>query len=137
MTVKHIDHLNLSVVNFDETADWYKRMFGFNVVETGTESGQPWGVIRSGDAMLCIYQRPDWKRYDKDELGEQGLQRIAHFAFRITDREQWDETLKREKPQLYYGGVNQYLHSTSWYVRDPNGYSIEVACWENDTPSFS
>lgn len=137
MTVKQLDHLNLSVINFDQTADWYKRMFGFEIVEQGTQDGQPWGVIKGGDAMLCIYQQPKWKAYDKDELGEQGVQRIAHFAFRITDREAWEDTMKREKPKLYYGGEIGYPHSSSWYVKDPNGYYIEVALWENDTPLFS
>ncbi|MCB9895948.1 MAG: VOC family protein [Planctomycetes bacterium] len=136
MQVKHLDHLNLSVANFEETAGWYQRMFGFEVVERGIQDGEPWGVIRGGDAMLCIYQRPNWKRYDKDELGEAGQHRIAHFAFRITDRAAWEAVLKRENPKLYYGGINEYPHSTSWYVRDPNGYSIEVALWNNDSPSF-
>ena len=136
MQVKHIDHLNLSVVNFQQTADWYKRMFGFEIVEQGTQDGEPWGVIRSGDAMLCIYQHPDWRTYDKEALGDDGTQRIAHFAFRLTDRAGWDAVLKRENPKLYYGGVNEYPHSTSWYVRDPSGYHIEVAIWNNDSISF-
>ena len=77
MQVKHLDHLNLSVADFEETADWYRRMFGFEVVERGIQDGEPWGVIRGGDAMLCIYQRPDWRIYDKDALGDAGQHRIA------------------------------------------------------------
>jgi catechol 2,3-dioxygenase-like lactoylglutathione lyase family enzyme len=136
MQVKQLDHLNLSVINFDQTADWYRRMFGFEIVEQGIWKGQPWGVIRGGDAMLCIYQHPDWRPYDKEAVGDQGFQRIAHFALRITDRKHWEAVMKREKPKLYYGGEVGWAHSTAWYVRDPNGYEIEVALWENDTPTF-
>ena len=35
MKVKHLDHLNLSVASFEKTSDWYQRVFGFAVVESG------------------------------------------------------------------------------------------------------
>ena len=58
MQVKHLDHVNLTVRSFDETVDWYRRIFGFEIVEEEVEDGVRWGVIRSGDAMLCIYEHP-------------------------------------------------------------------------------
>lgn len=136
MQVKHLDHLNFSVVNFEETADWYARVFGFEIVEQGIEDAQPWGVIRTGDAMLCIYQHPELKPYDKRALAKSGSHCIAHFAMRITDRDAWVKTVKREKLKLYYGGEIAYPHSTSWYVKDPNGYDIEVALWNDDEVNF-
>ncbi|MCA8946658.1 MAG: VOC family protein, partial [Planctomycetes bacterium] len=60
MKVKQLDHLNLSVINFEQSAEWYKRVLGFEIVEQGIQDGQPWGVIKNGDAMLCIYQHPEW-----------------------------------------------------------------------------
>ncbi|MFI5403950.1 MAG: VOC family protein, partial [Planctomycetota bacterium] len=57
MTVTRLDHLNLTVRDFDETASWYGRVFGFEVVEKETDAqGRPWGVLRAGDALLCIYE---------------------------------------------------------------------------------
>jgi RimJ/RimL family protein N-acetyltransferase len=53
-----LDHLNLTVANFKETAAWYERVFGFQVIEEGMEPDGPWGVLRSGDIMLCIYESP-------------------------------------------------------------------------------
>lgn len=136
MQVKHIDHLNLSVRNFDETADWYARVFGFEIVEQGIQEGEPWGVIRNGDAMLCIYQHPDWREYDKAGLAEEGRLHISHFALRITDRKDWEAVVEREALPLYYGGEVNWPHSTAWYVRDPNGYEIEVALWDAGAPKF-
>ena len=135
MQVKQLDHLNLSVINFEETAGWYKRMLGFEIVEQGIQHGQPWGVIKNGDAMLCIYQHPEWGVHDKDAMGEAGYQRVAHFALRITDRAQWEAVMKREKPKLYYGGEVNWPYSTAWYIRDPNGYEIEIALWD-EGPNF-
>ena len=70
MEVRNIDHLNLAVGNFDETAAWYGRVFGFEKVEEGLQDGVRWGVIRA------------------------------------------------------------------WYIQDPTGYEIEVACWNDDTIRF-
>ena len=135
MNVKQLDHLNLSVINFEQTAEWYGRMLGFRVVERGVQHGQPWGVLKNGDAMLCVYQHPEWGAHDKDAIGAAGFQRVAHFALRITDRTQWEEVMRREKPELYYGGEVNWAHSTAWYIRDPNGYEIEIAHW-HDGPRF-
>ena len=37
MKVKQLDHLNLSVQDLDESIDWYRRVFGFSVVEEGNK----------------------------------------------------------------------------------------------------
>ena len=85
MKVKHIDHLNLSVRSFAETAAWYERVFGFAVVEDGMYNGRPWGVLLSGDAMLCAYEDPSRACLDGEELKARGLHGVNHFALRITD----------------------------------------------------
>ncbi|MBK8206867.1 MAG: VOC family protein [Planctomycetes bacterium] len=135
--VKHLDHLNLSVRNFDQSADWYRRVFGFEVVEKGVYQGQPWGVLKGGDAMLCVYEHAELKHEpDADALANAGFHRIAHFGLRITDRAAWEATVKREGLTVHYGGAYEWPHSTSWYIDDPTGYSIEVALWNDDTPNF-
>ena len=52
MKATRLDHLNLTVRDFEETAAWYGRVFGFEVVERETdERGRLWGVLRAGDAL--------------------------------------------------------------------------------------
>jgi len=136
MNVKQLDHLNLSVKDFAETADWYGRVFGFEVVEQGTYQGQPWGVLKGGDAMLCVYQHPELREPDPDAIEQAGFHRVAHFGLRITDREAWEQTVKRERIPVHYGGVYEWPHSDSWYISDPTGYTIEVALWHDDRVQF-
>ncbi|MHC4223605.1 MAG: VOC family protein [Planctomycetota bacterium] len=136
MKVKQLDHLNLSVQSFSETADWYGRVFGFEVVEDEVDQGMRWGVIRSGDAMLCIYEHPELEFADPDAIRDKGLHGIKHFGLRITDRESWEETVKREGIELNYGGPVRWPHSTAWYVTDPTGYLIEAALWDDDEARF-
>ena len=35
MTIKHLDHLNLTAANLEESLQWYRDVFGFEVVEKG------------------------------------------------------------------------------------------------------
>lgn len=136
MNVKHLDHLNLSVSNFKESADWYHRIFGFEIVEEGKYRGSPWGVLKSGDAMLCIYEDPVRKYFDGDDLRSKGMHGINHFALRIVDKKNWEKTIARENVEVYYGGAYRWSHSTSWYIKDPTGYDIEVVNWDDDKAQF-
>ena len=138
MQVKHLDHLNLSVRDFDETAAWYGRVFGFAPVEQGVQEGVRWGVIRAGEAMLCIYEHPELEHLDADTVRrEHGVHSVAHFGLRITDRAAWEATVDRENLEVRFGGPIEWPHSTAWYVHDPTGYEIEVALWADDRVRFA
>ena len=137
MKVKQLDHLNLSVSNFDETVGWYGRIFGMELVEDGVQDGVRWGVIKGGDAMLCIYEHADLKFRDADAMQKRGYHAISHFGLRITDQEEWEAVIKAEKLEVHYGGLIAWPHSYAWYITDPTGYTIEVALWHADTVAFS
>lgn len=137
MQVQQIDHLNLSVASFEESAGWYGRVFGFEIVERGIYEGQPWGTLRSGDAMLCIYQHPELAIRTDDSVEASTHQRIAHWGLRVTEREAWEAIVEREQLTVKFGGAYRWPHSTSWYVVDPNGYTIEVALWDDNQIRFS
>lgn len=137
MKVKQLDHINLSVKDFDESVDWYRRAFGFDLVEENVRDGVRWGVLRSGEAMLCIYEHPTLNYLDRFELVAEGLHGMAHFALRITDQEEWLAVVDREHLPILYNGAVDWPHSTSWYVNDPTGYEIEVALWDDDRIAFS
>lgn len=134
MSVKHLDHLNMTVSNLDESKDWYKRVFGFEEVESGLRNGLKWAILKSGEAMLCIYEYVDlagphdWTKPDRHT--------INHFGLRITDRRKWEETLKRENLSVLYGGEVSWNNSSSWYLHDPTGHEIEVALWDDDCVKF-
>lgn len=135
-TVRHLDHLNLSVRSLRETAEWYDRVFGFQVVEEGIRDGRPWGVLRAGDAFLCVYEHPELDYVEPDEQRRRGQHALSHFALRITDGAAFEATVERERLATYWGSPVRYPHSTSWYVRDPTGYEIEVALWDGDQARF-
>jgi lactoylglutathione lyase len=136
MTVAHLDHLNLTVRDLDETVAWYRRVFGFDVRETGTYKGAPWAILSSGEALLCLYEYPERELLDSAALTERRIHGLSHFGLRITDRAEWEAMLEREQIPVEYGGVVRWPHSDSWYVMDPTGYEIEVALWDGDQVAF-
>ncbi len=136
MAVRHLDHLNLSVNDFDETVAWYGRVFGFELVEETVTDGVRWGVIRSGDALLCIYEHGDREYFDRFQLADRKQHGLAHFALRIDDPDGWLEIARRENLTINYDGEITWPHSRSWYINDPTGYEIEVVRWQNDTIAF-
>jgi catechol 2,3-dioxygenase-like lactoylglutathione lyase family enzyme len=133
MSVKHLDHLNMSVANLAASTDWYGRVFGFQKVEGGVIEGRPWAILRSSDALLCLYEHKQRKVPDPEQHGHHGL---SHFGLRIDDRAAWEATVNREKVEVAYGGAHPWPHSTAWYVTDPTGYEIEVALWDGDRVQF-
>lgn len=137
MNVKHLDHLNLSVSDFAATADWYGRVFGFEVVEEAVdERGVHWGVLRAGDALLCVYEHPTLSLVDSDASRSQGRHALSHFGLRVEDRAAWEALLEREGIEVNYGGAVRWPHSMAWYVNDPTGWEIEVVHWDDDHVSF-
>jgi catechol-2,3-dioxygenase len=136
MQVKHLDHLNLTVNDFNATKEWYARVFGFSSVEEGVRNGKPWGILRAGEALLCVYENPTRTFLDGDELERKEIHGVNHFSFRIQDRDQWEEVIRKEKIHVHYGGAYEYPNSTSWYINDPTGYEIEVVLWNEDTVKF-
>ncbi len=135
MQIKHLDHINMTVQNFKASADWYQRVFGFEVVEEGVQDCRPWGIIKSGEAMLCMYESPARSFDNRFDLAKRGRHGVSHFAFRIQDRKAWTDTVAEQKLEILYDGEIVWPGSSSWYLVDPTGYEIEVALWKNDTIS--
>lgn len=48
----------------------------------------------------------------------------------------WESIVRDHRLPTYYGSPLRYPHSTSWYVKDPSGYMIEVALWDEDRVEF-
>ena len=127
-----LDHLNFTVSDFEESVDYYKSRFGFSLVEKGTTiEDRPWGILKAGETMLAISEQPDLKK-----LMPEDHHRINHFGFRLSDENAWLETLDEFNMKTYYGSPVRYPNSTSWYVSDPNGYTIEVSIWKNNEVKF-
>lgn len=137
MSIKQLDHLNMTVSDLDETIRWYGDVFGMEVVESGERAEGPWAILKGGDAMLCVYEDPNRRspsRFGRDAKEDHV---IYHFGFRIEDRAAWLAKVEEHGLVLEFGGETDYPFSTSWYVSDPTGYGIEVVLWDADEVRFA
>ena len=117
-----IDHLNITVKNLDKSLDYYKRIFGFEVMESGDYNGTPYKIIGiSNKGMLCMYENKDLVIKNNN---------IGHFGFNIEFTEDIVEMLEKENADVrYYNGdaIIQYPKSKSIYIHDPDGNQIELS----------
>jgi 4-hydroxyphenylpyruvate dioxygenase-like putative hemolysin len=128
MQISNIDHLNLTVADFDTSVDWYQRVLGFELVEEDVQDGTRWGVIRQGDAMLCIYQFEDCRLEDRFAMRKMGLHGINHFGLRITDQDAWEKVIARENIKVLYDGPIRWPHSKFGILRTQPGTKSKFPC---------
>ncbi|MCJ8277348.1 MAG: VOC family protein [Bdellovibrionales bacterium] len=94
-----LDHINMTVKNLKESVQWYQKVFGFELVETGKSSaGKDLAIIRSGDSMLCLYEYGDLKHPSSSTE----THKTYHFGFRIKDRKEWEEIMEKEEVKVHH-----------------------------------
>jgi catechol 2,3-dioxygenase-like lactoylglutathione lyase family enzyme len=120
LKVKSVDHLNLSVKNLKESVDFYQKHFGFEVFEEGLgfKSNKPYKIIGiSGKMMFCLYEFGD----DLNPVG------LNHIGINIDNFEEAIKYINDLGLDLQYGGIIEYDNSRSLYLKDPNGYEVELS----------
>ena len=114
-----IDHVNMKVKNLEQSIEFYKNLFGFEIKqeENPNKIDAPSKIIGNDTIKLCMYEIPD--------MSPEGG--IAHFGFNIVN---FDETIAKCNElgvEILYGGIVDWEKSRSVYIVDPSGYEIELS----------
>ena len=130
-----LDHVNITVDDLTESINWYGKAFEFQLAERGvTSERRPWAIVANNDFMICMsehkFRKPAAENQDVDH------HRLFHFGIRVADVKTWEERVTAMRLKLFYGGVNEYPNSKSWYIRDPSGHLIEVSYSGNQPLKF-
>jgi methylmalonyl-CoA/ethylmalonyl-CoA epimerase len=81
-------HVGISVPNAEESAAWYHKMLGFEVVTRMNQGSMVVVHIRRGNCYIELFQvagakpLPDYRRDPTADFGVHGL---VHFAFQVSD----------------------------------------------------
>lgn len=130
-----LDHINLTVNNIEETIEWYAKVFDLKLLENGINNeNNRWAIIGRNDSMICMTEQKNRLSPSIEEIEQ--YHQINHFGFRVPDRKTWEDKINKHKLKLYYGGINEYPNSCSWYVKDPTGYTIEVSYTNSEILKF-
>lgn len=117
LNVTGIDHLNMDVKDLKETVEFYQKLFGFEVIKEQPEQDSK--IIGNEKVKLCLYENPDLNEYKKNGFN--------HFGFHINNFEEVIEKCTELGIEIFYGGPIKWEKSSSIYIKDPNGYEIELA----------
>lgn len=120
LNFKGIDHINLNVSNLNNSIEFYKKVFGFEIHEEGNSpmSGAPYAIIgKSNVGFLAIYE-------SKNSLQNS---RVNHLGFNIDNFEEAVNFLKAENVKIADYGVVDYPDSKSVYILDPDENEIELS----------
>jgi catechol 2,3-dioxygenase-like lactoylglutathione lyase family enzyme len=122
--VNAIDHLNITVSDLQASADFYGRLFGFEIAEDCRQDERPYVIMgRAGVGWLALHAQTD------ESAPEGG--RINHWGFVVDDFDGLQDNLQSLGADVLYtdrwpGGVVEYPRSRSLYVADPDGNEIEL-----------
>ena len=117
LTTAGIDHLNLDVKNLDQTVEFYNKLFGFTILKEQPEENSK--IIGNENVKLCLYQKDGFDYFEKNGFN--------HFGLHIKNFEDVMQKCKELGLEVYDGGPIEWESSSSIYIKDPNGYEIELA----------
>ena len=110
-----MDHVNMTVKNLEESVEFYKNLFGFEIKKEQPEDKSK--IIGNDNIKLCLYENSQMK--------PEGA--IAHFGFHVENFDEIMEICKSLGVTVYYNGPIQFEKSRSIYISDPSGYDIELS----------
>ncbi len=125
-----IQHAGIHVNSYEETYEWYHRVFGFEEMPTSGKSPFGGGVfpkmrwIRLGDFFLEVYEVQNAEPYSLVDL-EFSIG-VKHINFEIEDLQGWLEYIKQfdDVEIMVYNRYSE--NAAAVYVKDNNGILVEV-----------
>jgi methylmalonyl-CoA/ethylmalonyl-CoA epimerase len=129
--IKH-HHVALSVPNAEESAAWYKKMFGFEVVTKMTQGEGDKKMfivhIKRGDCYIELFQVTGAKplpEYRRDPTADLGVHGTVHFAFQVPDVPAAVKELKAKGAEIAMGPVDT-PGVAFVFIRDNSGITFEL-----------
>ena len=122
-------HVGISVPDAEESAEWYKKMLGFEVVTRMNQGGGMTVVhISRGDCYIELFQidgakpLPEYRRDPSEDLRVHGT---VHFAFQVSDAAAAVKELKAKGAEIAMDLVDTPGVAFA-FIRDNAGNCFEL-----------
>lgn len=121
MDIKHIDHVGLNITDLERSAEWYPRVFGFEIINKWTTT---W-MVGNGLNRLGLFQRPDAKTVENLD----NKIAMTHLAFQ-TDAEGFTAAQAELKALgvPFDPPVDSGI-AFSLFIADPYGHELEITTY--------
>lgn len=127
-------HVGISVPNAEESASWYQKMLGFEVVTRMNQgSGMTVVHIKRGNCYIELFQvagakpLPEYRRDPSEDLRVHGT---VHFAFQVSDVAGAVKELKEKGAEIAMDPVDTPGVAFA-FVRDNSGNCFELIQYKN------
>lgn len=122
-------HVSLSVRDRDRSADWYCRIFGFNVLEKIEEEKYVETVlVHPTGAILCLQQH----RANQGETFDPSRTGGDHLAFKVSSRDELDEWRARlAELGVTHSPIVDAHYGSVLCLKDPDEIQLELFYREN------
>ena len=124
--VDHLDHIALTVADLRRSVDWYHSVLG---LERRFEQWETPVMMCAGNTCIALF--PDVQSHSGSGVyTPPGRIGVRHFAFRI-DRDMFAHAREvlRERG-IDFDFENRDDIALSLYLRDPDGYLVELTTYE-------
>jgi len=122
-------HIGISVPNAEESAAWYHKMLGFEVVTRMNQGAQMTVVhIKRGNCYIELFQIAGAKplpEYRRDPSADLRVHGTAHFAFQVSDVVAATNELKAKGAEIAMSPVDT-PGVVFAFIRDNSGNCFEL-----------
>ena len=127
-------HIGISVADAEESAAWYKKMLGFEVVTRMNQGDEMTVVhIKRGNCYIELFQVEGAKRlpeYRRDPSEDLRVHGTAHFAFQVSDVIAAIKELKAKGAEIAMEPVDT-PGVVFAFIRDNTGNCFELIQYKN------
>ena len=135
MEIRRLDHAALLVKDVERSRRFYGQALGMEEVSRPSNFNFPGAWFRKGSAEIHLIGEAEPGRaaqiqpggYRPDELS---VGYAAHFAFEVTDLEEARQHLQAHDITIVGGPRPRGDGVLQMYVRDPDGYIVELFVWQ-------
>jgi catechol 2,3-dioxygenase-like lactoylglutathione lyase family enzyme len=135
MEIRKLDHAALLVKDVDRSRRFYVQILGMEEVPRPSSFDFPGAWLRKGSAEIHLIGEDVLGRTAQVQpggysSGELSIGHVTHFAFEVADLEEARQHLQAHNIALVGGPRPRGDGVMQMYVRDPDGYIVELFVWQ-------
>jgi len=135
MEIRKLDHAALLVKDVERSRRFYGQVLGMQEVPRPSNFNFPGAWFRKGSAEIHLIGEAEPGRVAQVQPGgyrpeELSIGYVSHMAFEVADLEEARQHLQAHDVAIVGGPRPRGDGVTQMYVRDPDGYVVELFVWE-------